>query len=247
MINSIISTRGNYNLRTGEPNVPYNKVTYRIQNKPKFQRMLKSNVIVIFVHGMRNTPTGAKMGTNALRLKLRRLGKKYPVIGFSYDSNIRGAHIPSKYDQVLDIASSIAYDNSRILSNFIGDLRNHYNYKGRVILVGHSLGCYVVTGAILSPLGDGNYPIIDEIHLFGSPVEKKFFTFNRSEITRCVVDRIYNYYCPTDAVIKEGVDKNNLKKPSCLNIINTNNVKTKRIYAKDHRFKSYMKALRSFT
>jgi hypothetical protein len=143
---------------------------------------------------------------------------------------------------VLKTAKKIAVESGKDLAELIHDIRQK-NFRIKVRLVGHSLGCDVVKSAF-DNLG---FDVVESTHLFGSPVEEedlkswtKFIgTFN-----------ITNYYNPTDDVIKEGVEKGDLKKPTCLHRVElfdfTRNVVSKRLYAKNHGMKAQMKALRSF-
>ena len=229
----MVSTRGSFNLWTGK----------KLKDKPifitpkrKFEQLKNADEVVIFIHGMRNSTVGAKMGTNALRLRLRRLGYKHPVIGFSYDSNIRGAHIDNRYFTTLWTAYHIADSNGEKLKELIQKI---YNVHPSIVIriVAHSLGCEVVKAM----LEGSDNTFIRSLHLFGSPLEvTDVFTMRNPE-------KVINYYNPKDTVIQEGVTKGDLIRPSCLHPVrNLDGIKSKRIYAKDHRFKSQMKALRSF-
>lgn len=232
------TTRGTFNLWTGK----------RLRHKPvyitpknKFQKLAKVKEIVIFIHGMRNTTVGAKMGTNTLRLRLRKLGYKHPIIGFSYDSNVKGAHIESRYHDTLWTACHIADCNGEKLRELISNIYK-VNPSITIRIVAHSLGCEVVKAM----LEGGDNPFIESIHLFGSPIENKFLEPENFLYTINVI----NYYNPNDSVILEGVKKGVLNEPSCLYNVNVfsnmTHIKSKRLYAKDHRFKQQMKALRSF-
>ena len=103
-----ISTRGHYDLRTGEP---LKGGSYYLYPKYKFDKINDAKEVVIFVHGMRNSNWGAIHGTRLLRNKLRKLGYKHPVISFSYDAEIRGAHLEKNYHKVLETATTIAINN----------------------------------------------------------------------------------------------------------------------------------------
>ena len=233
------STRGSFNLWSGK----------KLKDKPifitpknKFQKLAKAQEVVIFVHGMRNSTVGAKMGTNALRLRLRKLGYKHPIIGFSYDSNIRGAHLEKNYHKVLKTATKIADENGEKLAGLINTIHKK-NYHTIIRIVAHSLGCEVAKSAC----GRLGWNPIVSLHLFGSPLETKTIIDPFEFITAF---NIINYYNPKDSVIIEGVERGELREPSCLYDIDiknaTTNITSKRLYAKDHRFKSQMHALRSF-
>ena len=235
----IVSTRGTYDLHNGK----------RLKTKKpfitpvsKYNNLSKAKEIVIFVHGMRNSTIGAKMGTNALRLRLRKLGYKGEIIGFSYDSNVRGAHLDMNYHKVLRVADKIAEASGEDLANVINDIRKN-NYSAKIRLVGHSLGCDVVKSAF-NYLGFNH---IHSTHLFGSPIEEDDLVDFSNFINTC---KVVNYYNPTDDVIKEGVTKGALERPSCLHKVNHINYPThiisKRLYAKNHGMRAHMNALRSF-
>mgnify|MGYP003684602419 FL=1 len=106
------------------------------------------------------------------------------------------------------------------------------NPEIKVHLVGHSLGCNVVEHTKTN---------VTTIHLLGSPVESKVVR----EIGR-YAKNVTNYYNPKDDVIKEGVDKGDLKKPSCLNKVDIKNVKSKRCNAVHHGFSAYAEKMRKF-
>ncbi len=235
-----ITTRGNYDLWTGKRI----KTGYRLYPKYKFDPILNnSKEVVIFVHGMRNTRYGAQMGGKILRRKLRQLGfKKHPVVSFSYDADIRGAHVYSDYDRVIRVAERIAKANGKHLSDFVNDLRRS-NPRIKIHLVGHSLGCEVID----SYLRKFNMHT-DSVHYFGSPVEVE-------DVLNTVfvepVTKLVNYYNPKDDVIKQEADAGRLEYPSCLHKVGEHfnpisNLKDVRCLAKDHRFKSYVEKLRRF-
>jgi hypothetical protein len=129
------------------------------------------------------------------------------------------------------VANSIAKKNGKLLGKFIDDLYEK-NPEIKVHLVGHSLGCNVVEHTKTN---------VSTIHLLGSPVEIN----SVKEIAR-YADTVINYYNPKDDVIREGVDKGDLKKPSCLNKVDIKNVKSKRCNAVHHGFRAYADKLRRF-
>lgn len=230
-----ISTRGHYNLWTGEWNEE--KHGYFLYPKFKFKRIEKEKEIVIFVHGMRNTRFGAVRGGRLLRNKLRKLGYKYPVIVFTYDADIREAHKPEKYNDVLKTAKFIALQNGTVkLWSYIFDLKTK-KPKIKIHLVGHSLGCDVIRYCYLNDWLS-KFVNVETIHLIGSPVEVD----NVKKLSK--YQTVINYYNPKDEVIKEGVTKGNLKKPSCLHRVK--GITNRNAFAKDHRFKSYLKELKRF-
>ncbi|KKL75418.1 hypothetical protein LCGC14_2055030, partial [marine sediment metagenome] len=120
------------------------------------------------------------------------------------------------------------------LTNLILDIK-YRNPDIKIRLVGHSLGCDVISH-IQVP--------VESIHLFASPVEA-----DRVIGLSSISGKTTNYYNPKDEVIKEGVEKGISEMPSCL-IDNLRtygrDLETKRCYAKDHRFKSHIEKLRKF-
>lgn len=239
----MVSTRGTYDLHDGHSLEKYH--AYNTIPARRFNKVNNAEEITIFIHGMRNSRKGAQMGTNALRLKLRKMGYKYPVIGFSYDSDIRGAHIKSKYYDVVKIATKIAYVNGmNKLGLYIRDLLS-VNPNIRIRLVGHSLGCIVIEGLVNTTSQFNMFPnnLFESISLFGSPLEiDKVAKIANSRNVKVVI----NHYNPKDTEIQMGVDKGDLIEPSCLVKTNDKKLKSKLIHAKDHRFKQQMKALMSF-
>ena len=231
-----VITRGRYDLRTGNRIRKAN--SYSLFPKKKFDKIFNADEVVIFVHGMRNTPKGAVMGGNTLRRKLRKLGyKKHPVISFSYDANIRGAHIYSDYDRVIPVAEKIAKRNGDNLRVFIRDLKK-VNPNIKIHLVGHSLGCEVIESFL--EYGGSH---AESIHLFGSPVSVInliHLSYNNRQT------RVTNYYNLKDEVIQKEYDSGRCESPSCL-------YKDKRMAYKNipcraihHGFRAYADCLRKF-
>jgi len=222
-----VTTRGYYNQNTAESEHDGNYNTYP---KSKVAKIFKGKEVVIFIHGMRNSRWGAIHGARLLRNRLRKIGYKYPVVAYTYDAEIRGAHIPERYSEVIGKAEKIARANGlHNLSSLIGDIRTQ-NPNIKIHLVGHSLGCDIINHIWIP---------VDSIHLLGSPVDAK-------EILELPSKKIVNYFNPKDDVIREGVDKGIAKNPSCLTRITGRFVISKRCSAKDHRFKSYVEKLRCF-
>lgn len=235
-----ISTRGRYDLRSGLP--IDNKKKYVLTPRKKFDKILNAKEIVIFIHGMRNSRWGAKRGALTLRQTLRKLGyKDHPVVAFSYDADVRGAHLDHKYSHVIDVAQGIAIYNGIInLSPFIRDLKKN-NPKIKIHLVGHSLGCIVAGMCVdfLKNFGAGK--LISSLHLLGSPYELDMI----DTISSNTDTKITNYYNPTDDVIIEAVDRNTCRLPTCL-IKKVPHVKNVKCLAKNHSFRAYAKELKKF-
>lgn len=233
-----IITRGRYDLYNGKK-LKGKRKAYSLFPKKKFNKIfMKDSEVVIFVHGMRNSPKGAVMGGNTLRRKLRKLGyKKHPVISFSYDANIKGAHIYSDYDRVIPVAEKIAYANGHHLFQFVSDLKG-FNPDIKIHLVGHSLGCEVVESFL--EFG-GSYA--NTVHLFGSPVNVidliRLSGHNRNT-------KVTNHYNLKDDVIREEYELGRCTQPSCLNNRKHATYKNVRCNAVHHGFRAYADKLRKF-
>lgn len=234
-----ISARGHFDLWTGKT---LNKSKpYTLYPKNKFDKINNADEIVIFVHGMRNSRWGAKRGALTLRQTLRKLGyKKHPVVAFSYDADIRGAHIMSKHKKVIEVAEGIAKNSGILyLPDYIHDLKRK-NPNIKIRLVGHSLGCEVVLWAVRR-LGVCSCTLnhVESVHLFGSPLELG----DVEDLGKIV--KVTNYYNQNDDVIIEEVDMGNCKLPTCL-IKKVQNVKNVKLLAEHHGFRAYASKLRSF-
>lgn len=266
MITPRASTRGMFNLWNGRHTKKWNPREVNLWPQKKIEQLAKKEEMVIFVHGMRNSPKGAIMGTNHLRRRLRKLGYKYPVIGFSYDSDVRGAHIEANYRKTISTATSIAYENAYNLVALIRHLHK-INPTLKIRIVAHSLGCLLVARAVnitseykyrymFSLKRDGIIMYdghIESIHMFGSPVSFNWVYMSANDIihaTGSLEHSVINYYCPEDEVIREAEEHGGTGDAMCLSKdsspLVSSLIKQIRIHSKDHRFKSYMKALRSF-
>ncbi len=232
-----VTTRGHFDLNTGDEFEKRHEYSlYPSKKVKKITRTAKE--LVIFVHGMRNTKWGAQNGGKILRRRLRKIGyKKHPVIVFSYDADVRRAHLLDKphdvrlYHEILDTATKIAKGNARKLERFIKDVEE-INPNIKIHLVGHSLGCNILEHV--------NW-YVNSIHLFGSPVESNIVKYMGVH-----ADNVINYFNPKDDVIKEGVIKGHCKKPSCLNRVENVKVKSKKCNALHHGFSAYAEKLRKF-
>ncbi|MEX2313530.1 MAG: DUF726 domain-containing protein, partial [Nitrosopumilaceae archaeon] len=85
-----ISTRGYYDLSSGEK---IKNNSYYLYPKKSFQTLSGKKELVILVHGLRNDKADAIQKFIIAQKRLKQLGYIYPVIGYSYDSNTKGAHM----------------------------------------------------------------------------------------------------------------------------------------------------------
>lgn len=243
-----ISTRGYYDLSTGEK---LKKNSYFLYPKKSFEKLNGNKEIVIMIHGLRNDKQGAIEKVILAKRRLKQLGYRHPVIGFSYDSNTKGAHLKKSEAHALRVGQKIAKLNGYNLSQFIIDFKK-INQNTKIRLIGHSLGTEVILSTLKKlATNSKNKNIIESIHFFGSSLESDFANPNKSGKTlqKVVKNKILNYYCPTDQVLKqshmEGLVKNPLGYLGSVGKT-VKKFKQKRIFAKNHRFASYCKMLKSF-
>jgi len=245
---SRISTRGYYDLSTG---VKLKKNSYYLYPKKSFEKLNGKKELVIIIHGLRNDKNGAIEKIILVKRRLKQLGYLHPVIGFSYDSNTKGAHLKKSALRALRVGQQIAKQNGYNLSQFIIDFKKK-NPSTKIRLIGHSLGTEVIFSTI-KKLGTSsqNYNIIESVYFFGSSVENNFAQLNKSGkiLQKIIKNKILNYYCPTDEVLKQSYHDGTVKKP--LGYLGSSGktikkFKQKRIFAKNHRFASYSLTLKSF-
>ncbi len=86
----IITTRGYYDLGTGRK---LKNNSYYLYPKKSFKNLYGKKEITIMIHGLRNNKAAATNKFVIAKRRLKKLGYHYPVIGYSYDSNTKGAHI----------------------------------------------------------------------------------------------------------------------------------------------------------
>jgi len=243
-----ISTRGYYDLSTG---TKLKKNSYYLYPKKSFEKLTGKKEIVIMIHGLRNDKHGAIEKVVLAKRRLKQLGYSYPVIGYSYDSNTKGAHLKKSEARALRVGQKIAKQNGYNLSQFIIDFKKTSS-NTRIRLIGHSLGTEVISSAIKKlATSSKNQNIIESVYFFGSSLENNFAQLNKSGKTfqKVVKSKILNYYCPTDQVLKqshlEGLVKNPLGYLGSTGIT-VKKFKQKRIFTKNHRFASYSMMLKSF-
>jgi esterase/lipase superfamily enzyme len=243
-----ISTRGYYDLSTG---AKLKKNSYFLFPKKSFEKLNGHKEIVIMIHGLRNDKQGAIEKVILAKRRLKKLGYGHPVIGFSYDSNTKGAHLKKSEARALRVGQKIAKQNGCNLSQFINDFKK-INPNTKIRLIGHSLGTEVILSTIKKLAANSkNRNIIESVYFFGSSLESNCAHPNKSGKTlqKIVKNKILNYYCPTDRVLKqshmEGLVKNPLGYLGSVGKT-VKKFKQKRIFAKNHRFASYCIMLKSF-
>jgi esterase/lipase superfamily enzyme len=243
-----ISTRGYYDLTTG---VKLKKNSYYLYPKKSFEKLNGKKELVIMIHGLRNDKNGAIEKIILAKNRLKKLGYVYPVIGFSYDSNTKGAHLKKSEVRALRVGKKIAKQNGYNLSQFIIDFKEK-NPNTKIRLIGHSLGTEVILSTIKKlATSSKNYNILESVYFFGSSIENNFAQSNKSGkiLQKIVKNKILNYYCPTDEVLKQSHQDRTIINP--LGYLGSSGKTAKkfiqkRIFSKNHRFASYSLMLKSF-
>jgi len=243
-----ISTRGYFDLKTGKT-IKNNK--YFLYPKKSFESLSKQKEIAIMIHGLRNNPQGGVIKFEIAKRRLMQLGYQYPVIGFSYDSNTKGAHLKKTEVRALRAGQRIAQKNGKNLAQFIIDFKKK-NPKTKIRFLGHSLGTQVILSTIEYLSRKANTDgIIESVHFFGSsitndvPSSKKYVKL----LQKIVRKKIVNYFNPADEVLKFAHENGQVKNPLGLYGISGKPISKytqKLVHPKNHRFVSYAKKLNNF-
>lgn len=200
------------------------------------------------IHGMQNDNSGALNKFMLAQQALDRVGYRHPVVGYSYDSNVRNAHIRSLALRALIVGQKIAKKNGRNLSRFILDLKD--NTDTSVRLMGHSLGTQVIMHCmenLASATAKRN--IIKSVHFFGSSIEARYITSaHRRTMCRIVSSAIVNYYSPADDVLRLAHEYGHLKNPIGYSGYGVKfpKYRQRKVHPKNHRFASYADTIKSF-
>ncbi|AJW70684.1 DUF726 domain-containing protein [Nitrosopumilus adriaticus] len=243
-----ISTRGYYDLSNGKTlkNNPY-----YFYPKPDFKKLINSKEITIMIHGLRNDNAGAVAKVILAKNRLRKLGYVFPIIGYSYDSNTKGAHLIKHAKHALAVGQIIAKKNGRNLGLFIEDFKK-LSPTTKIRLMGHSLGSQVILSTLeyLSK-NKQNVGLIEGVYFFGAsitedvPSSKKY-----GKILQNIVNKkIVNHYAPSDEVLGWADNEKYVKGPLGLNGAIGKTISKyhqKLVKPKNHRFASYAAVLSSF-
>lgn len=243
-----ISTRGYYDLTTGKT---IKTTSYYLYPKKDFEKLIGSKELTIMIHGLQNNNAGAVAKTVLAKNRLHKLEYRYPVIGFSYDSNTTGAHLITHAKHALAIGQIIAKKNGRNLGKFIEDFKTTSS-KTKIRLMGHSLGSQVILSAVeYLAKKKQNFGIIDSVYFFGASITEDIPSSKKyGKILQSIIDKkIINYYAPTDEILYWADKANYVIRPLGLKgAIGTtiSKYRQKLVKPQNHRFASYAAVLNSF-
>ena len=243
-----ISTRGYYDLSNG---VTLKNNSYYTYPKNDFKKLINSQEITIMIHGLRNDNAGAITKVVLAQEQLRKLGYVYPVIGYSYDSNVIGAHLIKHAKHALAVGQKIAIKNGKNLGKFIEDFKTN-SPKTKIRLMGHSLGSQVILSTVeYLAKKKQNVGIVEGVYFFGAsitndvPSSKKYGKILQS----IICSKIVNHYAPKDEVLLWANKEKYVNGPLGLNGATGKPIKKyhqKLVKPKNHRFASYAQVLNSY-
>lgn len=242
-----ISTRGYYDLESGKT---LKTASYFLYPKNSFEKLSGKKEITIMIHGLRNNKNDAVNKFLIAKKRLKQLGYKHPVIGFSYDSNTKGAHLKKFELKALRIGEMIARKNGKNLSRFIVDYKKK-NPQTNIRLIGHSLGSTVIKSTIQHlAKKQKNKDIIESVHFFGASISSNSVNtkFGKS-FHKVIHSKIINCFSTWDEVLKYAHDNGQIINPLGLygatgkTILKYSQVKLK---PKNHRFASYAAVFKRF-
>jgi esterase/lipase superfamily enzyme len=243
-----ISTRGYYDLVNGDT---IKKKPYFLYPKQYFTKLIGVSEITIVIHGLRNDNSGAVAKVVLAKNRLHHLGYYFPVIGFSYDSNILGAHLVKYARHSLRVGQKIAKKNGHNLSLFIQDFKLK-SPGTKINLIGHSLGAQVILSAVEDlAKKTQNKGIVEGVYFFGASITNDVPSSNKygKLLDKIIGKKIVNYYSPTDEVLQVANNEKLVHGPLGLGgaIGKTiSKYRQKLVVPKNHRFASYIAVLNSF-
>ena len=203
-----ISTRGRFDLLNGKPIA--GRSPYTLYPARTFDAVYGSAEVTIMIHGLRNNPASAVEKFNIAKRRLVKLGYKHPLVGFSYDSNTRGAHIKKTQLRALRAGQRVAKYNGKNLARFMIDFHLK-SPKTKFRLLGHSLGSEVIYSTLVHLGKLGKYDLVSAVYLFGASVPSDMVQANTA--IRKTICKIVNYYNPNDEVLCEAVDNAEVRDP----------------------------------
>ncbi len=240
-----ITTRGYYDLTNGST---LKSNFYYLYPKKSFEKLCKKKEITIMIHGLQNNKAGAVAKFKIAQRRLRALGYRYPVIGYSYDANTKGAHLKKSELHAIRVGQKIAKKNGRNLAKFILDFKKQ-NSTTKIRLMGHSLGSEVILSTLQILYSKSKKPQVETVHFFGASLPSNFQKSNSKILKNTINSRIVNCYSPTDEVLRYSQEKGYVQNPLGLCGSTGKTISKyvqKKIKPKNHRFVSYAKVLKSF-
>jgi hypothetical protein len=197
------------------------------------------------VHGMRNDASGALAKFKIAKTRLTQLGYVYPVVGFTYDSNVRGAHIKSYEMKAVKTGKIIAEKNGTHLAKFILDFKVK-SPETRIRLMGHSLGSDVILHALRRLAGMPG--IVESVYFFGSSIPAAHMSRKKyGKILQTVVrKKIVNYYSLQDDVLEHSHKIGAIESPLGYCGYSGRTIAKyiqRKVRPKNHRFASYAAVL----
>jgi len=247
MIIPRISTRGYYDLTYGKT---IKNNSYFLYPKKEFDKLVGSKELVIMIHGLRNDNSGAIAKVILAKNRLSSLGYRYPVIGFSYDSNTTGAHLSKHAKRALSTGQIIAQKNGRNLALFIEDFKIASS-KTKIRLMGHSLGSQVILSTVENLAKKNHSEIIESVYFFGASITSNVPSSKKygSLLDKVIRGKIVNYFSSTDDVLKWANKEKFVNGPLGLYGATGKTIskyRQKSVSPKNHRFASYVAVLASF-
>ncbi len=240
-----ISTRGFYDLSSGKA---LKKADYELYPKKFFDTLGRFPELTIMIHGLRNNKKAALAKFQIAQKRLIQLGYKYPVVGFSYDSNTKGVQYKSCEIKATNVGRIIAQKNGANLAKFILDFKKQ-NQNTSIRLMGHSLGTEVIIHTLARLRNKKN--IVEAVYFFGSSIPANYVSQQNfgSLLQNTVKQKTFNYFSPHDEVLKYASESKIIQKP--LGYLGAKGkmvpkYSQKQVRPKNHRFASYAAVLRSF-
>jgi pimeloyl-ACP methyl ester carboxylesterase len=178
-ISPLVSTRGHFDLETGQLKNGHNGTDYDSSNVPGLQPGTGCpEEAAIYIHGVW-TGTGSFFANfetetgifDRARMSLAANNYSIPVIGFSWDSNTT---IITPDNSGWSIAKDIAQNNGPKLAHFIFDYKSNCSTTD-IRIIAHSLGARVVLNALQELTGNQEWNSknfkIESVHLMGAAVD----------------------------------------------------------------------------